>query len=298
MSILNKLEKQGVIHPPNWLIANTHYLTLMGSIAYGVSSDSSDSDVYGFTIPRKDQIFPHLSGEIPGFGKQINRFSQWSEHHIIDRDTQKEYDFTVYSIITYFQLLMDNNPNMVDSLFTPDNCVIHSTQIGNLVRDNRKIFLHKGCWPKFKGYSYSQLHKMSIKNPEPGSKRYADIMKNGYDTKFAYHVCRLLDEVKQILTLHDLDLQRSREQMKAIRRGEWTEPDIRDYFSREEKNLEKIYAESTLPWGPDEDKIKQLLLDCLEIQYGSLDKCVVVGNNYEVALRKIEDIIQGIRSKE
>jgi len=270
----------------------------MGSIAYGVSSDSSDSDVYGFTIPRKDQIFPHLSGEIPGFGKQINRFSQWSEHHIIDRDTQKEYDFTVYSIITYFQLLMDNNPNMVDSLFTPDNCVIHSTQIGNLVRDNRKIFLHKGCWPKFKGYSYSQLHKMSIKNPEPGSKRYADIMKNGYDTKFAYHVCRLLDEVKQILTLHDLDLQRSREQMKAIRRGEWTEPDIRDYFSREEKNLEKIYAESTLPWGPDEDKIKQLLLDCLEIQYGSLDKCVVVGNNYEVALRKIEDIIQGIRSKE
>ena len=29
--------------------------------------------------------------------------------------------------------------------------------VGNLVREKRKLFLHKGAWPKFKGYAYSQL---------------------------------------------------------------------------------------------------------------------------------------------
>ena len=59
---------------------------------------------------------------------------------------------------------MENNPNVIDSLFTPVNCVLHSTRVGNLVRENRRLFLHKGAWPKFKGYAYSQLHKMTDQN--------------------------------------------------------------------------------------------------------------------------------------
>jgi hypothetical protein len=29
--------------------------------------------------------------------------------------------------------------------------------VGNLVRENRKCFLHKGAWPRFKAHAYSQL---------------------------------------------------------------------------------------------------------------------------------------------
>lgn len=58
---------------------------------------------------------------------------------------------------------MENNPNIIDSLFTPISCIIHSTAVGNIVRENRKIFLHKGCWQRFKGYAYGQLHKASNK---------------------------------------------------------------------------------------------------------------------------------------
>ena len=29
--------------------------------------------------------------------------------------------------------------------------------VGNLVRENRKCFLHKGSWLQFKGHPYSQL---------------------------------------------------------------------------------------------------------------------------------------------
>ena len=58
---------------------------------------------------------------------------------------------------------MENNPNMIDSLFTPINCVLYSSKIADLVRDNRQLFLHKGAWFKFKNYSFSQLHKMKNK---------------------------------------------------------------------------------------------------------------------------------------
>src|SRR5690606_24569268 len=128
-------------------------------------SDTSDCDVYGFTIASKELIFPHITGEIFGFGRQVQRFEQWQQHHIQDDEARKSYDCQIYSIIKYFQLVMDNNPNMIDSLFTPRNCILYSNQIGEMVREKRTMFLHKGAWQKFKGYSYSQLHKMISKNP-------------------------------------------------------------------------------------------------------------------------------------
>ena len=141
---------------------------------------------------------------------------------------------------------------------------------------------------------YHSLYDFARKN----SNRAEKVKIMGADFKFLYNVVRLVDEIRQILTTHDLDLQQNREQLKAIRRGEWTREEIKDYFSREEKNLEKICAESTLPWGPDEDKIKALLLSALEIHYGSLDKCIHIGNNYEISLRKIEEIVSDLRKKE
>jgi predicted nucleotidyltransferase len=286
--ILNKLKEKGLILPPHWLPTNTQYLTIMGSVAYGVSSNSSDNDIYGFCIPPKDDVFPHLRGEVPGFGKQVQRFECWEEHHIFDGETQKEYDLTVYSIVKYFQLCMQNNPNMIDSLFTPRRCVLHSTQIGEMVRENRKMFLHKGCWHRFKGYAYSQLNKMKNRNPQ--GKRKALIEKHGYDTKFAYHIPRLLHEVEMIMVEGDLDLQRNREQLKAIRRGEWTKEEVLNYCQEKEIQLEAVYNECTLPYGPDENKIKGLLLNCLEHHYGSLDRVIHAPDRYESALREISEI--------
>jgi predicted nucleotidyltransferase len=148
--ILQKLRSQNVIHPPRWLVDQTQYLTVMGSVSYGVSGDTSDVDVYGFCIPPKDMVFPHLAGEIHGFGTQIQRFEQWQQHHVMPPDGREiSYDFQVFGIVRYFQLCMECNPNMIDSLFTPRRCVMHSTQVGEIVREARKQFLHKGAWHKF-----------------------------------------------------------------------------------------------------------------------------------------------------
>jgi len=296
--LLNKLQDKKLIHAPEWLPNNTQYLTLMGSVAYGVSSDTSDSDVYGFAIPPKSLVFPHTAGEIPGFGRQIKRFDMWQEHHINDSSEHKQYDFSVYSIVRYFHLVMENNPNMVDSLFVPINCIIHITRTGEFVRDARRIFLHKGSYHKFLGYAHSQLHKISTKTPQPGSNRSKLVEQYGFDTKFAYHIVRLADEEEQILTTGDIDLRRSKEMMKAVRRGEVTQKDLMDWFSEKEKTLEKLYRESKLRHTPDEAAIKQLLLNCLESHYGSLDKLGYVNPGAaEDAIAQIEAIVNRYKNK-
>ena len=289
--ILQKLQKKKLISPPNFIPTNTHLLVLMGSVAYGCSSDTSDNDVYGVCIPPKHVVFPHLAGEIVGFGRNKNRFEQWQQHHIQDGD--KEYDFSIYNIVKYFSLCMENNPNIIDSLFVPLNCVIHSTNIGQKIRENRQIFLHKGCWHKFKGYAFSQLAKMKTKTAEEGSKRDKYIKEYGYDIKHGYHLFRLMDEVEQLLTTGKLNLQRGREQMKSIRRGEWKEEEIIAYFKDKESDLEKAYEKSNLPHSPDENAIKMLLMECLEMHFGELgNNALVIPGAEKKALEKIHEITQ------
>ena len=99
---------------------------------------------------------------------------------------------------------------------------------------------------------------------------------------------RLISEVEQILLEGDIDLQRNNEQLKAIRRGEWTEERLRQWFAEKESQLERAYAESTLRATPDEGRIKALLLTCLEEHYGSLEGCVVDPDRAVAALRNIQ----------
>jgi len=132
VSTLQRLADRGLVKPPRWLPANVQYETIMGSAAYGVSSDTSDVDVYGWAIPPKEDIFPHLRGEIPGFGRQAKRFEQFQEHHLRDPDALaghgRTYDLTIFGIVKFFALAAENNPNVIDSLFTPATCVLHSTR--------------------------------------------------------------------------------------------------------------------------------------------------------------------------
>lgn len=290
--ILKKLTKRELAHPPSWLPDNTHYLTLMGSEAYAVSSNDSDIDIYGFCMPPKDLVFPHLAGDIPGFGTQKKRFEQYQEVHIKDPNNKKEYDFSVYSIVKYFDLAMGCNPNMLDSLFVPNRCIMHRTVIADHVRDNRKLFLSKKAYHTHKGYSYSQIAKIKCKKNAANPKRAADIEKYGYSTKMGYHVVRLLLQCEQILEEGDLDLERNKEQLKHIRNGEWPFEKIEEFFERYERRLQDLYETSTLPHKPREEEIKELLLNCLEQHYGSLDKAVKRQSRHDLLLTELQNLVE------
>lgn len=299
-SRVNQLTEADLIKPPTWLPDNVHFEVVTGSLAYGVSEDDSDFDICGWCIPPKHLVFPHCAGEIPGFGRQHRRFDQYQQHHIHDPSALggrgRTYDVTIYSIVRYFHLTMENNPNMLDALFTAPNWVLHSTALGERVREKRRIFLHKGCWHKFKGYAYSQLSKMSGDRDRSGSHRRESVERFGFDVKFATHCVRLLDEVEQILETGDLVLGRNKEQLKAIRRGEWTERQVRDYFAAAEPRLQRLYDASDLPWGPDESAIKALLIECLEEHYGSIGDAIVDESRPLRALREIDESLSRVRA--
>lgn len=303
-STTQQLMERGLIEAPPFLRTNTHYETIMGSHAYGVADTSvrdkiPDYDVYGFAIPPKEMIFKHLTGYIDGFGTPPPGFDQYQKHHIMDADANaghgKEWDLQIFNIVKFFELCRQNNPNMIDSLFTPENCVVHCTQIGRMVRDKRRLFLSKEAWKKFRGYAHAQLKKMNDKNPI--GKRKEIVEKYGYDIKFAYHIIRLFDEAEQIILEGDIDLQRAREPMKAIRRGDWTADEVRNWAMEKEKALEAAYVNCKLPEHPPQEPLRQLLLNCLEEHYGSLDGAVAQLGWAEQALRDIDNVLNESRSK-
>ncbi len=294
MSLRDVIRSGAAVHPPSWLPDNLCYETIMGSVAYGVSGDISDMDVYGVVFPPKDLVFPHLAGEILGFGRQLKRFESWQQHHVATPNLKSAmWDFSVYGIVTYFNLAMENNPNILDSLYTPRRCVLSSTQVGEYIREHRDDFLHKGAWHKFKGYAYSQLHKIRTKRPDPGTKRAALVEEHGYDVKFAYHVVRLLLEVEQILERGTMDIERDREQLKGIRRGEWSLDQLDRWAQEKERALEELYSTSSLRHSPDEGKIKRHLLHCLEHHYGDLSTAVARIGEPERILRQIAALTKG-----
>jgi len=145
-------------------IKSPEYEVIMGSMAYGVNTDNSDIDIYGFVIPPKDIVFPHLAGYIYEFDNSPNTFKQFQQHHI--QFKEKEYDIQMFNIVKFFRLAMNNTPNIIDSLYVPSNCILTSSKIGDRIRGNRNIFLSKKLYHTFTGYAVSQYHKIINKNPK------------------------------------------------------------------------------------------------------------------------------------
>jgi uncharacterized protein len=294
--LLHDLTKRNLIHPPSWLPSNTHYLAIVGSESYGANiAGSSDQDLQGFCIPPKEDVFPHLRGEIMGFGTQHQRFNVWQEHHIKDTN-DKEYDFAVYSIVKFFHLAMENNPNVLDIICVPENCIKHITSVGQMVRDNRRMFFHAGCFHKFRGYASAQMAKIESGANRSNPKRADSIEKHGYDTKFLMHVIRLALECEQILLTGDLDLKRDSQFLLSVRRGDMTLEDGKKWWASKARDLETAYTNCKMvPMVPDEDRLKRLLMSCLEQHYGSLSQAVAVQPEMHTLLTDLQWLVDRYR---
>lgn len=271
MQLIQNLRKAGMISTPNWMPDNIIYAVTGGSVSYGANSgNDSDIDMIGIVIPPKSIVFPHTVGHIKGFGHPPPNFENWQQHHVVSN--KKEYDFSFHSVVKYFNLAIEGNPNALDILYVRLNLINHMTQSGLRIRDSRHLFLHKGVWAKFRGYSKSHLHRLQEKQVKANPKRQATIDKYGYCTKDGYQVVRLLCQVEQLLMTGDMDLTRDGEFYKSIRRGEMPMEDLIKWFESKDKELEKLYVNSTmLPNLPRYDEVHTLLLTTLEDHYGKIE---------------------------
>ena len=95
-----------------------------------------------------------------------------------------------------------------------------------------------------------------------GEKRKAMVRKYSYDVKNAAHLIRLLRMGAEFLRSGTLDVFRSdAEELKAIKRGEWTLAQVKEEAERLFAQLERERSASPLPYEPDTAAADALLIE-------------------------------------
>lgn len=121
--------------------SNIMFLTLGGSHAYGTNVPGSDVDVRGVTGDSKYDLL--------GFGT----FEQ-----VVEQST----DTTIYGFRKLVSLLINCNPNVIEMLGSkPDNYLMVSPE-GQMLLDNKALFLSKKALYSFGGYANDQLRRLQM----------------------------------------------------------------------------------------------------------------------------------------
>lgn len=122
---------------------NIILLGLSGSHAYGTNLDTSDVDIRGVALNSPSEILLN------------NDFAS-----IVDTNT----DTTIYSFNKIIFELTKCNPNLIEMLGLDPHDYIFINQYGQLLLDNKKLFLSKLCIKKFCGYATEQLYRLQQKS--------------------------------------------------------------------------------------------------------------------------------------
>lgn len=121
------------------------YEYIRGSVAYGTAFDNmenvqSDIDTSG--------VFFAPQNELLGFNSNYT-----------ERIADEKNDNVWFEIGKWFELLCNSNPNIIESLWIPQRCILFETDIIKEIKENRDIFLSKKVYETFGGYAKSQIKK-------------------------------------------------------------------------------------------------------------------------------------------
>lgn len=126
---------------------------ISGSKSFGLNTPTSDTDIKGVYYLPKEKFFG--LDYIPQISNETN-------------------DEVYYEIGRFVELLLKNNPNILEILATPEDCILYKHPL----MDNLKIedFLSKLCRDSFAGYAVTQIKKArglnkKIVNPMPKEKK-------------------------------------------------------------------------------------------------------------------------------
>lgn len=109
---------------------------LSGSHAYGLQTEHSDIDIKGVFILPENQFFSL------GYVEQIS---------------DEKNDIVYYELKRFMELLSKNNPNILELLYSPDDCVRLMHPVFEAIRNQH--FLTRLCEHTFGGYAMTQVKK-------------------------------------------------------------------------------------------------------------------------------------------
>ncbi len=126
--------------------------SVVGSQAYGTALPNSDKDVKGiYVIPSSG----YLSLDPPP--------TQVSD---------EKGDTVYYSLARFLELALSANPNIIELLYMPTECIQHRSPSFKILEDNRSIFITKQAYESHVGYAHAQIKKARgqnkwVNNPQP-----------------------------------------------------------------------------------------------------------------------------------
>lgn len=206
------------------------YRCIVGSKAFGLDDENSDTDRRGIYLP---------PAEI-----------HWSLYGVPEQLENKENEECYWELQKFLMLALKANPNILECLYTP--LVEYKNEIAEELLAMRSDFLSKLVYQTYNGYVMSQFKKLE-----------QDLRANGaIKWKHAMHLIRLL--LQGIGILRDADLrvrvEANRQTLLSIKRGETDWREVNELRLNLHKEFERAFAETSLPERPNYEKANEFLI--------------------------------------
>ena len=145
--MLTKKELEEIVSRPEYDFLRTNprlkdkilFLTVGGSHSYGTDIEGSDIDIRGVAMNSADDVLG------------ITTFDQF---------LNEETDTCIYSVNKFIELVTNCNPNVIEMLFCEPEQYIWVSPLGQLLLDNRHLFLCQKAYYTFGGYARAQLNRL------------------------------------------------------------------------------------------------------------------------------------------
>ncbi len=225
-------EQSGLISPLENFDLNDFviYRCVVGSRAFGLDDENSDTDLRGIYLPLADV--------------------QWSMFGVPEQLGSKETEECYWELRKFLILALKANPNILECLFTP--LVKYADKIAEELLSMRQIFLSKLVYQTYNGYVMSQFKKLEQ------DLRSAGIIK----WKHAMHLMRLLLQGIEILREENLIVRVSENSAKllSIKEGELNWAEVNEWRVKLHKEFDEAVAKTNLPERPDYERANDFLI--------------------------------------
>ncbi len=210
------------------LFDHVMYSCVVGSRAYGLDDESSDTDRRGIYLPPADL--------------------HWSLYGIPEQIEHKEEQECYWELQKFLVLALKANPNVLECLYTP--LVETATPLELL--DLRSLFLSQLVYQTYNSYVLSQFKKMEQDLRNVGAIRW----------KHAMHLIRLL--LSGITILREgfvpVRVEDYRDRLLAIKYQQMSWEEVNHWRLSLHQEFDRTFANTQLPERPDYEKANAFLI--------------------------------------
>lgn len=223
------------------------FSTIVGSRAYGLSEDDSDTDERGVYLPPAEWTWSlHAAPE------QIE-FKRLADGTVVDHhELEHSEDVCWWELGKFLRLALKANPNVLEVLYADDGLTRCCDDLGRELRSIRDAFLSQHLYKTYSGYVLSQFKRMrkAVEGGRP------------FRAKHAMHLIRLLHSGIAAVRGHGImvDVGEHRDELLEIKRGEIGFEHIHRRALELDREFQEAFETSPLPTRPDVDRVDAFLV--------------------------------------